>query len=87
MNGGQLGTLTPTPYLNKGRTTKLKGATMASITKADILAAVQGVTGAPSVGTVAALEPQIVDAIDRLVNGEPVKETRVVKAKETPESA
>lgn len=58
---------------------------MATITKAEILKAVQSVTGAPTVGTVAAIEPQIVDAIDRLVNGEPAKENRVVKAKETPE--
>ena len=85
MNGGLHGTHTQMRYLNKGRTTKMKGATMASITRADILAAVQGVTGAPTVGTVAAIEPQIVDAIDRLLNGEPAKETRVIKAKETPE--
>jgi len=60
---------------------------MATITKAEILAAVQGVTGAPTVGTVAAIEPQIVDAIDRLVNGTPAKEQRIIKAKETPEQA
>lgn len=58
-----------------------------AITKAEILAAVQGVTGAPTVGTVAAVEPQIVDAIDRLINGAPAKENRVIKAKETPEQA
>lgn len=85
MNGGQPGTHTQTRCLSNGRIKKMKGVPVATITKAEILKAVQGVTGAPTVGTVAAIEPQIVDAIDRLVNGEPAKENRVIKAKETPE--
>lgn len=59
---------------------------MASITRDQIAAAVQSVTGAPTVGIVAEVEPGIIDAIDELVNGKPVKETRVIAAKETPES-
>lgn len=85
MSGGLPGTHIPTRCWNIGRNKKTKGVPVATITKAEILKAVQGVTGAPTVGTVAALEPQIVDAIDRLMNGEPAKENRVIKAKETPE--
>lgn len=56
------------------------------VTRAQIEAAVKQATGNPDVGTVAAVIPDIVAAVDKLVNGEPAKEDRVIKAKETPES-
>lgn len=55
-------------------------------TRAQIEAAVKQATGNPDVGTVAVVIPAIVDAVDKLVNGEPAKEERVIKAKETPET-
>jgi len=55
---------------------------MADISKSDIRAAIDGVTGAPSCGVVADVTPAIVDAIDELINGKPV-EQRVVKPAET----
>ena len=56
-----------------------------SVTKADILAAINSVTGDPTTGLVRDITPGIVDAIDALVNPkaateaasfDPVKETR-----------
>jgi hypothetical protein len=55
-------------------------------TRAQIEAAVKQATGNPDVGTVAVVIPAIVDALDELLNGKPIKEDRVIKAKETPES-
>lgn len=55
---------------------------MADITRADILGAINSVTGAPSCGIVADATPALVDAIDQLINGKPV-EQRVVKPAET----
>lgn len=55
-------------------------------TRAQIEAAVKKATGDPDVGTVAAVIPSIVDELDALINGEPAKEERVIKAKETPEA-
>jgi hypothetical protein len=56
---------------------------MANITRADILGAINTVTGAPSCGIVADATPALVDAIDELINGKPVVEQRVVKPAET----
>lgn len=56
---------------------------MADISKSDIRAAIDGVTGAPSCGIVADVTPAIVQAIDELINGKPVAEQRVVKPAET----
>ena len=56
---------------------------MTDITRADILGAINSVTGAPSCGIVADATPAIVDAIDELINGKPVVEQRVIKATET----
>lgn len=56
---------------------------MANITRADILGAINTVTGAPSCGIVADATPALVDAIDQLINGKPVVEQRVVKPAET----
>lgn len=56
---------------------------MADISKGDIRAAIEAVTGAPTSGVVAEAMPAIVRAIDELVNGTPVVEQRVVKAAET----
>jgi hypothetical protein len=55
---------------------------MGTITKGDIQAAIDGVTGAPSSGVVCDVTPAIVKAIDELINGKPV-EQRVVKPAET----
>ena len=54
-----------------------------SVTKADILAAINSVTGDPTTGLVADITPGIVDAIDALVNPKAAKETRVVAPEET----
>jgi hypothetical protein len=56
---------------------------MTGITRADIEGAVHRVTGKPDTGTVAALTPAIVDAIDQLINPKPEQTTRVIKAEET----
>ena len=56
---------------------------MGTITKGDIQAAIDGVTGAPSSGVVCDVTPAIVKAIDELINGKPVAEQRVVKPAET----
>jgi hypothetical protein len=56
------------------------------VTRAQIEAAVKKATGNPDVGTVAVVIPAIVDELDKLINGEPAKEERVIKAKETPET-
>lgn len=58
-------------------------------TKAAIEAAVKKITGDPTVGSVAAIQSQIIDAVWGVVSGEPepgAKEKRVVKAPETPEA-
>lgn len=57
-----------------------------SITREDILGAINSVTGAPSVGVVHDITPALVDAIDALVNPAPPttsKSKRVVEADET----
>lgn len=56
---------------------------MADITRADIQAAIDGVTGAPSVGVVHDVTPGIVDAIARLITGESEVEQKVIKPTET----
>jgi hypothetical protein len=56
---------------------------MGTISKGDIRAAIDGVTGAPTSGVVCDVTPAIVNAIDELINGKPVVEQRVVKAAET----
>jgi len=56
---------------------------MGNITRADIEAAVKAATGNPDLGPVKDAQPEIIAAIDALINGEPEKETRVVKAEET----
>jgi hypothetical protein len=56
---------------------------MADITRADIQAAIDGITGAPSVGIVHDVTPGIVDAIARLVAGDSEVEQRVIKPTET----
>ena len=56
---------------------------MADITRADIQAAIDGVTGAPSVGVVHDVTPGIVDAIARLLVGDSEVEQRVIKPTET----
>ena len=53
------------------------------VTKADILAAINSVTGDPTTGVVRDITPGIVDAIDALVNPKAAKETRVVAPEET----
>ena len=56
---------------------------MADITRADIQAAIDDVTGAPSVGVVHDVTPGIVDAIARLLVGDREVEQRVIKSTET----
>jgi hypothetical protein len=56
---------------------------MADITRADIQAAIDGVTGAPTFGIVSDVTPSIVDAITRLVQGDVEIEQRVIKPTET----
>ena len=56
---------------------------MADITRADIQAAIDGVTGAPTYGIVSDVTPSIVDAIARLVQGDVEIEQRVIKPTET----
>jgi len=56
---------------------------MADITRADIQAAIDGVTGAPTCGIVSDVTPSIVDAIARLVQGDIEIEQRVIKPTET----
>jgi hypothetical protein len=56
---------------------------MADITRADIQAAIDSVTGAPSVGVVHDVTPGIVDAIARLLVGDSEVEQRVIKPTET----
>ena len=56
---------------------------MADITRADIQAAIDDVTGAPSVGIVHDVTPGIVDAIARLITGDSEVEQRVIKPTET----
>ena len=54
-----------------------------AITREQILAAINSVTGDPSSGIVHDLQPAIADAIDALVNPPAVKSTRVVGVSET----
>ena len=56
---------------------------MAEITRADILGAINSVTGDPSTGVVHDATPAIVEAIARLVEGDVDIEQRVVKPAET----
>ena len=56
---------------------------MADITRADIQAAIDNITGAPSSGIVHDVTPGIVDAIARLVAGDSEVEQRVIKPTET----
>lgn len=56
---------------------------MADITRADILSAINSVTGDPSTGVVHDVTPAIVEAIARLVEGDVEIEQRVVKPAET----
>jgi hypothetical protein len=56
---------------------------MADITRADIQAAIDNVTGAPSSGVVHDVTPALVDAIARLVEGDTKIDNRVVKPAET----
>ena len=56
---------------------------MADITRADILGAINSVTGDPSTGVVHDVTPAIVEAIARLVEGDVDIEQRVVKPAET----
>ena len=57
---------------------------MSNISRADILGAINEVTGAPSSGIICEITPAIVDAVNRLVNGDDLaKQTRVVQAPET----
>lgn len=54
-----------------------------TITRADIEAAVNSVTGDPSVGIVHDIQPAIIDAVDALINPPAAKSKRVVEAAET----
>jgi hypothetical protein len=56
---------------------------MADITRADILSAINSVTGDPSTGVVHDVTPAIVEAIARLVEGDVDIEQRVVRPAET----
>jgi hypothetical protein len=56
---------------------------MTGITRAQIEGAIYGVTGQPDTGTVAAITPALVDAIDQLINPKPEQTNRVIKADET----
>ena len=56
---------------------------MTDITRADIANAINAVTGDPSIGIIADVTPALIEAIDELINGEPVVEQRVVKPAET----
>ena len=56
---------------------------MTEITRADILGAINSVTGAPSTGVVHDVTPAIVEAIARLMQGDSEIEQRVVKPAET----
>jgi hypothetical protein len=57
---------------------------MPAVSKEDIQNAIDGVTGAPSSGLICEITPAIVDAVNRLVNGDDsAKQTRVVQAAET----
>jgi hypothetical protein len=57
---------------------------MPAVSKEDIQNAIISVTGAPSSGLICEITPAIVDAVNRLVNGDDsAKQTRVVQAAET----
>jgi hypothetical protein len=56
---------------------------MGAITRADIERAIKGVTGDPDVGTVAAIQAELIEALDQLINPAPAKENRIIKAEET----
>jgi hypothetical protein len=54
-----------------------------AITRGDIEGAIKGATGAPTSGLLHDYTPIIAEAIDHLINGQPEKENRIIKAKET----
>jgi hypothetical protein len=56
---------------------------MANITRADILGAINTVTGAPTCGIVHDVTPALIDAILGLMQGDSKIENRVVKPAET----
>jgi hypothetical protein len=56
---------------------------MGHVTRADIEQAIKAVTGNPDVGTIAAIQNELIEAIDALVNPAPAKENRIIKAEET----
>lgn len=56
---------------------------MADITRADIEAAINSVTGDPSSGVVHDVTPAIVNAIAKLIEGDTKIDNRVVKPAET----
>jgi hypothetical protein len=56
---------------------------MGHVTRADIEGAIKAVTGNPDVGTIAAIQNELIEAIDALVNPKPAKENRIIKAEET----
>ncbi len=57
---------------------------MGAISKGDIERAINGVTGAPSSGLICDITPAIVDAVNRLVNGDDsAKQNRIIQAAET----
>jgi hypothetical protein len=56
---------------------------MGHIDRAAIQRAIQGATGNPDVGPVRDVTPDIVEAINELINGHTDKETRVIKTEET----
>jgi hypothetical protein len=63
----------------------MKGANMGAISRGDIEGAIRAATGNPDTGVIHDAMSTLVDAIDRLINGEPTpaKEQRVIKAEET----
>lgn len=57
---------------------------MSEITRGQITQAIHGVTGTPASGIVHDLTPELVEAINTLINGQPEpRETRVIQAQET----
>jgi hypothetical protein len=56
---------------------------MGHIDRAAIEQAIHGATGNPDVGPVRDITPDLIEAINTLVNGHTDKETRTIKAEET----
>jgi hypothetical protein len=56
---------------------------MGHIDRAAIEQAIKGATGDPDLGPVRDVTPQIIEAINTLVNGHTDKETRTIKPEET----